>query len=125
MPICCPSQLLLWSAGNKRVCNLLADLSMPSLLVFCKTPETPYTSSHMPHSPHTSHPDTFHHGGCSQPMCDPKGCATILGAVAGGGGGGALGDPNLGGRRVRRSAAGLPEGGGGRVGGYPNIHTSK
>ena len=22
------------------------------------------------------------HGGCSQPMCDPKGCATILGAVA-------------------------------------------
>ena len=33
-------------------------------------------------------------------------------------------DPNLGGQRVRRSAAGLPRGGGG-VGGYPNVHTSK
>ena len=32
-------------------------------------------------------------------------------------------DPNLGGRRVGQSAAGLATGGGG--GGYPNIHTSK
>ena len=33
-------------------------------------------------------------------------------------------DPNPGGRRVRPSAYGVPAGGGG-VGGYPNIHTSK
>ena len=59
-----------------------------------------------------------HHGGRRQPMCDPKGCATLLRAVRGGGGtptpqggGGGLVDPNLGGRRVGRSAAGLPGGG--------------
>ena len=27
------------------------------------------------------------HGGRRQPMCDPEGCATVLGAVGGGGGG--------------------------------------
>ena len=47
-------------------------------------------------------------------MCDPEGCATVLGAVGGGGGG--LVDPNLGGRQVGQSAAGLPGGGGGLVG---------
>ena len=26
------------------------------------------------------------HGGCHQPMCDPEGCATVLGVVGGGGG---------------------------------------
>ena len=26
----------------------------------------------------------FQHGGCRQPMCDPEGCATVLGAVGGG-----------------------------------------
>ena len=41
------------------------------------------------------------------------------------GGGGCLDDPNLGGWSVGQSAAGLPGGGGGGVGGYPNIHTSK
>ena len=48
-------------------------------------------------------------------MCEPEGCATVLGAV--GGGGGALVDPNLGGRRVGWSATRLPPGGGG--GGTP------
>ena len=45
-------------------------------------------------------------------MCEPEGCATVLGAV-GGGDPPPLVDPNLGGRRVRRSAARLPGGGGG------------
>ena len=46
-------------------------------------------------------------------MCDPEGCATVLGVVRGGGTQAPppLVDPNLGGRRVRRSAAGLPRGG--------------
>ena len=62
------------------------------------------------------------HGGRRRPMCDPEGCATVLGAVGGGGGDKGTGgippplvDPNLGGRRVGRSAAGLL-GGGGSVG---------
>ena len=55
---------------------------------------------------------------------DPEGCATVLGVVGGGGDPPPpLVDPNLGGQRVGRSAAGLRGGGG--VGGYPNIHTSK
>ena len=56
------------------------------------------------------------HGDRRQPMCDPEGCATVVGVVGGGGGlPPALVDPNLGGRRVGWSAAGLP-GGGGSVG---------
>ena len=52
-------------------------------------------------------------------MCDPEGCATVLGVV-GGGDPPPLVDPNLGGRRVGRSAAGLPgEGGGGGSVGTP------
>ena len=49
-------------------------------------------------------------------MCDPEGCATVLEVVGGGGGcpPPPLIDPNLGGRQVGRSAAGLPWGGGGR-----------
>ena len=54
------------------------------------------------------------HGGCRQPMCDPEGCATVLGVVGGGGGG--MVDPNLGGQQVGWSAARLPGGGGGSVG---------
>ena len=53
------------------------------------------------------------HGGRRQPRCDPEGCATVLGAV----GGGRTPPPWLTqtlGRRVGRSAAGLPGGGGGR-----------
>ena len=41
-------------------------------------------------------------------MCDPEGCATVLGVVGGGGGG--FVDPKPGGQRVGRSAAGLPRG---------------
>ena len=56
-------------------------------------------------------------------MCDPKGCATILGVVGGGGGRGdpphPLVDPNLGGRRVGRSAPGSRGGGGGGAVGTP------
>ena len=43
-------------------------------------------------------------------MCDPEGCATVLGDV---GVPLPLVDANLGGRRVGRSAAGLPGGAGG------------
>ena len=32
----------------------------------------------------STHPTT--HGGRRRPMCDPQGCATVLGAVGGGGG---------------------------------------
>ena len=46
-------------------------------------------------------------------MCDPKGCAKVLVVVRGGGPPPPLVDPNLGGRWVGRSAAGLPGGGGG------------
>ena len=42
-------------------------------------------------------------------MCDPEGCATVLGVVVD-----PLVDPHLGGRRVGRSAAGLPRGEAGR-----------
>ena len=45
-------------------------------------------------------------------MCDRKGCATVLGAVSPPP---ALVDPNLGGRRVRQSAAGLPRASNGQV----------
>ena len=61
------------------------------------------------------------HGGRRQPMCDPEGCATVLGAVGG------RGEPpppwltqTLG---VGGSGAQPPGSPGG--GGYPNIHTSK
>ena len=48
-------------------------------------------------------------------MCDPKGCATVVGDESAGGEGGGLVDANIRGRPVGRSAAGLPgaEGGGG------------
>ena len=55
-------------------------------------------------------------------MCDLEGCATVLGAV-GGGGGTPLVDPNLGGCRVGRSAAGLPEKVGGGGGQWVPRHT--
>ena len=47
-----------------------------------------------------------------QPMCDPEGCATVLGVIPP-----PFVDPNLGGRQVGQSArpAGLPWGGGGGV----------
>ena len=59
------------------------------------------------------------------PMCDPEGCATVLGVVGGGE------DPpppwltqTLGVGRSGDQPPGSPGGGGG-VGGYPNIDTSK
>ena len=60
-------------------------------------------------------------GAASSQCVTPRGVRPFWGCR---GGGGALVDPNLGGRRVGRSATGLPGGGGG-VGGYPNIHPSK
>ena len=57
-------------------------------------------------------PEEHMHGGRRQPICDPEGCATVLGAV-GEGTPPPLVDPNLGGRRVGRSAQ-APQGGGGR-----------
>ena len=64
------------------------------------------------------------HGGCRQPMCDPEGCATVLGVARGGTPNphprgqplNPLVEPNLGGRRAGWPAAGLPGGGGGSVG---------
>ena len=37
-------------------------------------------------SPWTAAQWTVDHGGCRQPMCDPEGCATVLGVVERGGG---------------------------------------
>ena len=56
-------------------------------------------------------------------MCDPEGCATVLGAV----GGGTPPPPwltqTLGVGGLGGQLSGSPGGGG--VSGYPNIHTSK
>ena len=55
----------------------------------------------------------INHVGCSQPGFDPEGFSTISGVVGGEGGPQPpFVDPNLGGRRVGRSANGLPRGGG-------------
>ena len=57
------------------------------------------------------------HGGCCQLMCDPEGCATVLGVV---GGGGAWLTQTLGVGKSGGQPPGSPRG----VSGYPNIHTS-
>ena len=47
-----------------------------------------YPPTPPPLDDHTkSNPGNPAHAGGRQPMCDPEGCATVLGAVGGGGGG--------------------------------------
>ena len=79
------------------------------LLVVLPTPVHMHRGKERVHLKSKEFKDTSTHGGCCQPMCDPEGCATVLRVVEGGG----LVDPNLRGRRVGRSATGLPGGGGG------------
>ena len=71
--------------------------------------------------PHVRSEISSLHGDRRQPMCDPEGCATVLGAV---GGGDPQPPPWLTQTLGVGGSGGQPPGspGGGGVGGHPNIH---